>query len=279
MGIESNFSQTYLPLNIFFSPNPYLREFWEVSIQHTGMYWHTKIDCPGDQSGCHLGLFWCLVAIDSPCRTSHLEIPLSPVFQSMWICWSLFLKPRDRPITHSKPLMTLHLPGHYDWFEDRHTAWSELLRHYGTLQGILDKRQLDSKAEHVSLRNVTALFYTTTTWSPESSPHRRDQGQRWIKTACLLKKSGTSLMAQLVKNLPAMWETWVRSLGWEDPLEKGKATHSSILAWRIPWTIQSMGSQRVGHDWATFTFTFWKDQSRCCAEGRLEEESSLEIRE
>ena len=47
----------------------------------------------------------------------------------------------------------------------------------------------------------------------------------------------------------------VRSLGWEDTLEKGKATPSSILAWRIPWTIQSMGSQRVGHDWATFTFT------------------------
>ena len=50
-----------------------------------------------------------------------------------------------------------------------------------------------------------------------------------------------------------MRETWVWSLGWEDPLEKGKATHSSILAWRIPWTIQSMGLQRVGHDWATFT--------------------------
>ena len=46
-------------------------------------------------------------------------------------------------------------------------------------------------------------------------------------------------MAQLVKNPPAMWETWVRPLGWEDPLEKGKATQSSILAWRIPWTIQS----------------------------------------
>ena len=44
-------------------------------------------------------------------------------------------------------------------------------------------------------------------------------------------------MAQLVKNLPAMWETWVQDLGWEDPLEKGKATHSSILAWRIPWTV------------------------------------------
>ena len=62
-------------------------------------------------------------------------------------------------------------------------------------------------------------------------------------------------MAQLVKNLLAMRETWVRSLGWEDPLEKGKATHSSILAWRILWT-KSMESQRVGHDWATFTFTF-----------------------
>ena len=59
-------------------------------------------------------------------------------------------------------------------------------------------------------------------------------------------------VAQLVKNPPAMWGTWVRSLGWEDPLEKGKATHSSILAWRSPWTVQTV---RVGHDWATFMFT------------------------
>ena len=49
--------------------------------------------------------------------------------------------------------------------------------------------------------------------------------------------SWTSLVAQLVKNPPAMWETWVQSLGWEAPLEKGKATHSSILAWRIPQTV------------------------------------------
>ena len=48
--------------------------------------------------------------------------------------------------------------------------------------------------------------------------------------------SRASLVAQLVKSAPAMWKTWVRSLGWEDPLEKGKATHSSILAWRVPWT-------------------------------------------
>ena len=45
-------------------------------------------------------------------------------------------------------------------------------------------------------------------------------------------------MSQLVKNPPAMWEAWVQSLGWDDPLEKGKVTHSSILAWRIPWTVQ-----------------------------------------
>ena len=51
-----------------------------------------------------------------------------------------------------------------------------------------------------------------------------------------LQYSLASLVAQLVKHLPAMWETWVRSLGWEDPLEEGKATLSSILAWRIPWT-------------------------------------------
>jgi len=52
-----------------------------------------------------------------------------------------------------------------------------------------------------------------------------------------LQYSWASLVAQLVKNLPAMWETWIRSLGWEDPLENGLATHSSVLAWRIPWAV------------------------------------------
>ena len=52
----------------------------------------------------------------------------------------------------------------------------------------------------------------------------------------------------MVKNLPVMQETWVQSLGWEDPLEKGKPTHSSILAWRTPGTVESMGSQRVRHN-------------------------------
>ena len=54
---------------------------------------------------------------------------------------------------------------------------------------------------------------------------------------CPLQYSWASLVAQVVNRLPAMWETWVQSLGWEDPVEKGKATHSSILAWKIPWTV------------------------------------------
>ena len=67
------------------------------------------------------------------------------------------------------------------------------------------------------------------------------------------KKKSASLVAQPLKNLPAMWETWVVTLSWEDPLEKGISTHSSILAWRIPWTkepggLQSMGLQRVRLD-------------------------------
>ena len=66
-----------------------------------------------------------------------------------------------------------------------------------------------------------------------------------------LQYSWASLVAQLVRNLLTMRETWVLSLGWEDPLEKGKATHSSVLAWRIPWTVKSMGSQRVRHGWVT----------------------------
>ena len=65
-----------------------------------------------------------------------------------------------------------------------------------------------------------------------------------------------SLVAQQVKKLPAMQETWVRSLGWEDPLEKGKATHSSILAWRIPWTVHGVAKSRTRLSDFTFTFHF-----------------------
>ena len=79
--------------------------------------------------------------------------------------------------------------------------------------------------------------------------------------------NGGSLDGSVVKNLPAMWETWVQSLGWEYPLEKAMAPHSSTLAWKIPWMeepgrLQSMGSLRIRHDWVSslsvFTFLHWR---------------------
>ena len=84
----------------------------------------------------------------------------------------------------------------------------------------------------------------------------------------------TFLVTQMVKNLPAVQETQVWSLSWEDPLEKGMATHSSILAWRIPWTenpgrLQSMGSQRIGHDWATNTHTHYYTYYNYLGENRM----------
>ena len=74
-----------------------------------------------------------------------------------------------------------------------------------------------------------------------------------LRKVVFKKQPRTFLVTLLVKNLPTMQETWVRSLGREDPLEEEMATHSSILAWRIPWAeepggLQSVGSQRVGHD-------------------------------
>ena len=88
---------------------------------------------------------------------------------------------------------------------------------------------------------------------------------RWVTEVCcqFTKREIDKNVAQLVKNLPALWETWIWPLGWEDPLEKGMATHSNILAWRSPWTVYSpLRLQRVGHDGGTFTFTnFWSKKT------------------
>ena len=94
-------------------------------------------------------------------------------------------------------------------------------------------------------------------------------GKRPLFNACMTLPQN-SLVAQTVKNPPAVQETWAQSLSWEDPLEKGMATHSSILAWRTPWTeepggLQSMGSQRVGHDEAA---------EHTCASARIQRTGS-----
>ena len=97
--------------------------------------------------------------------------------------------------------------------------------------------------------------------------HRFAPSLTWLKQLCISTLTfADSEMALVVKNPPAMQETQVRSLGWEDPLEKRMATHSSILAWRIPWTeepdrLWSIGFQRVRHDWSDLASTH-----SCCME-------------
>ena len=103
--------------------------------------------------------------------------------------------------------------------------------------------RVDIKCKVVKIRNLTA-----TRTKPSSAIHFH---QRVLIGAGFT--TGASLVAQRLKHLPGMQETWVQSLGREDPLEKEMATYSSSLAWRIPWgeepgRLQSMGSQRVGHD-------------------------------
>ena len=99
---------------------------------------------------------------------------------------------------------------------------------------------------------------------PSLGSHRVGHDWSDLAAAAAAAPSWAFLVAQTVKNLPAVWETQVRSLGWEDPLEKGLATHSSILAWRSPWTeepggLWSIGSQRVSHDWVTFSLSALTD--------------------
>ena len=82
-------------------------------------------------------------------------------------------------------------------------------------------------------KNSKETTYKTSTWRKQTSSLKAF----FFDFLTTYDKNWASLVAQLVKNPPVMQETWVQSLGWEDPLEKGKATHSSILAWRIPWTV------------------------------------------
>ena len=97
-------------------------------------------------------------------------------------------------------------------------------------------------------------------WSPSTlEPAPSSTGLQWLSTSPVslsLARYRASLVAQMVKHLPTLHETWVQSLGGEDPLEKEMAIHSSALAWKSPWTeepgrLQPMGLQRVGHDWVT----------------------------
>ena len=119
-------------------------------------------------------------------------------------------------------------------------------------------------------RIIISLGFHRSSAGKESSRNAGDpsliSGSGWCpgeRIGYPLQHSWASLVAQLVKNLPARRETWVWSLDWQDPLKNGMVTHSSVLAWRIPWTeepsrLQSMGSQTVRHDWVINTYTVIK---------------------
>ena len=113
--------------------------------------------------------------------------------------------------------------------------------------------QLDATKNN--LRGPTGTLAWKIPWTEERG-RLKSTGSWRVRHDWATSLHFTSLVAQMVKHLPTMQKTWVKSLGWEYLLEKEMATHSSTLAWKIPWTeepgrLQSMGSQRVGHDWVT----------------------------
>ena len=139
-----------------------------------------------------------------------------------------------------------------------------------TVYGILQARKLECIAIHFSNgssqpRNQTQVFLLQVDL-PAEPP-----GSSIKRTSVEIKKciDTASQVALVVKNLPVnAGEIWVQSLGWEVPLEEGMATHSSILAWRIPWTegpggLRSIGSQRVEHDWSDLACSMRVDMYRC----------------
>ena len=126
--------------------------------------------------------------------------------------------------------------------------WLDLLAVQGTLKSLLQHHS--SKA---SILQDSAFFIVQLS-HPYMTTGKNTALTRWTFVGKIMSLLFNTLSRFIMlKRLPAMWETWVRSLGQEDPLEKGMATHSGILTWRIPWTeepggLQSTGSQRVGYD-------------------------------
>ena len=167
-----------------------------------------------------------------------------------WCFWIVVLQKTLESPLESNEIKLVNLKGinpEYSWEEVmlKLQYFGYLMRRGDSLDMDLSKLQEieeDRKAQHTAVHGITSYRKWLNDCNARDlgsiSRSGRSAGER---LGYPLQCSWASLVAQLVKNLPAMQETWVRSLGWEDPLEKGKATHSSILAWRIPWTEEPGG--------------------------------------
>ena len=189
------------------------------------------------------------------------------LFSLLFICW------RDRPPTlvfWPREFHGLYSP----WGHKESDTTEQVLLHFTSLSLdtlIFQKSYCIPRAFRNSLNSIFIAHQTFLSmefsrqeyWSRLPFPTPEDLPDPGLNQCLLSWQANSSLLhhlAQTVKNLPAMRETWVWYLGQEDPLEKGMSTHSSILAWRIPCTeetgrLQSIGLQKVVHHWATFTFT------------------------
>ena len=164
-----------------------------------------------------------------------LSFPLSVV---MWINLEVVIQSEVSQKEKNKYHILMHMYITYIYNLEKRYWWTYLQRR---------KRDTDVDNGHVEWSHVSWLLLmgfpdssvgkesTCNAGDPRSIPGSGRSTEEGIGYP--LRYSWASLVAQLVKNLLVMRETWVRSLGWEDPLEKGKATHSSILAWRIPWAV------------------------------------------
>ena len=167
----------------------------------------------------HLETVCVSVSVTQSCRTLRDPTDCSPpgssvhgILQARILEWVVIPFPRGSTPPRGQTLVSCIAGGFFTvWATERPSSWAKFY--------LYPKKFLSTSAKYLQRKHLSDFTLIT-------------------------HPNIISLIAQLLKNPPVMQETWVRYLGWEDPLEKGKATHSSILAWRIPWTIQSMGSQK-----------------------------------
>ena len=204
------------------------------SLQLHGLQ-HARLHCPSPTPGVYPNScpsnWWCHPTISSSVIPFSSCLQSCPPSGSFLMSWLFASRGQSTGASTSSSILPMSI-------QDRLTL---------ALTGLIS---LQSKGLSRVFSNITVQmhqFFDTqhSLWSSSHIHTWLPEKPVWATRA--------SLVAQLVKNPTVIQETWVQSLGWKDLLEKGMATRSSILAWRSPWTIQSIGSQRVGHDWAAFT--------------------------